>query len=272
MAIITIAAGLSVEGINFAIAQGGGSEASFPLVSAALDQAQKLIAENWKVFALGANNLSGIEPLKHPQGNYARSIQTGKSNFKRIVYSDSPVAGLIERGHPAFDMKQTHTIGPKSRRTKDGKYSYVIVPFRFGTPKAVRFGGNVMDNHTYRQVEKQSLRSAVSPGYHSPNAQGEQVFRNSAEWKGKGKHRLSAPGTNMHGMIRSDGTMNEAGIRNEKSGGYVTFRVISNRNLESVGWINPYQKAKPVSTRLAELNAEAIGKALLNAWEQEMME
>lgn len=65
------------------------------------------IYQAWLAFAMGQRDLGG-RTLKYPTGKYAASIKMKKINdlSYAIIADDSvPEAGILEVGHPRFDLK-----------------------------------------------------------------------------------------------------------------------------------------------------------------------
>lgn len=65
------------------------------------------IYKQWVAFALGERDLGG-RTLKFPTGKYAASIKIRKdSDSSYCVFADDslPEAGILEVGHPRFDLK-----------------------------------------------------------------------------------------------------------------------------------------------------------------------
>lgn len=61
----------------------------------------------WMSFAMGEGSLNG-KTLKYPTGKYAASIKVSKQSdlSYAIIADDSvPEAGILEVGHPRFDLK-----------------------------------------------------------------------------------------------------------------------------------------------------------------------
>lgn len=243
----------------------------FPGVSAALEDSAEGVRKMWQGFARGGN-LEGIESLKRPRGGYARSIKTrnyGPFNYE--VYSDAKVAEWIENGTEELDMKTKHPFGPRSRKAQTGKnkgYPYLIVPFRWGTPRTVGFR-NIMPREVYNivknKVKFRQTKTTVSADKSSvmtPNASGEMVGRaqysDVTESKSWGDRLTADMGEgvtdNMVGMSRMVG-------KNGKAAGYLTFRIISAAPGAS-GWIKPAMKPRPVTQTVANLSRNGINDAV----------
>lgn len=243
-----------------------------PNTAKAVEQAAKVVQGAWYEYAMGKRTFTGVPPLKNPSGGYAKGIKIEQSGpFRRTVVNTTQVAESLEYGTPELDMKETHTKGPRSRVSKKG-VAYLIVPFRWGTPKTVGFR-NVMPAQLYDLVahfKKMKTRvSADSPkADKTPNARGELVGRATYNKK---YDRLTmaqimdADGTvsinqmfNMNGMVRTTDSTGK-----DRSGGYFTFRVISAKSPPG-SWIKPATPARHVIEGLAKDAREPV-HALLEA-------
>ena len=202
-----------------------------PATSAAFETSTQLIRETWRGWAIGGP-LKGVANIKRPSPSLYASIEINQTGpFNATIESSSPYAQRIQDGTPELDMKKTHTIGPKSRVSRDGKSSYLIVPFRWGTPNeyggARAHFGNVIPQSVYPMAEAMEKsfilekRADGSKAVHvEKNAMGQDVERPEYQWG----DRLQAGG-NMNGMVRMG--------KETKGGGstYYTFRVISTKQI-----------------------------------------
>jgi hypothetical protein len=241
---------------------------SMPATSGAMKSMAGFVRNTWRGYARGGA-LLGVESLKRPSGGYARSIKIRKNGpFDYEIYSEAKVAAWIENGTDELDMKKTHPFGPRSRVSKpdkDGnKYSYLIVPFRWGTPKTVGFR-NIMPEAVYSIVKnklKFQQTKALMSTHQEANARGEMVDRaeySDVSEKGIWGDRLSADmddevTSNMEGMSSMLG-------QNGKSAGYFTFRIISSRP-GAKGWIKKATPPRPVTQAVAKLAEGVITDAV----------
>jgi hypothetical protein len=241
-------------------------EDNFPMTGIALSLGAKQIQSVWQDYALGKKELPGVPALKNPSGKYAQSIHTKPiGEFRHEIYSEAKIADWIENGTDKIDMKETHTKGPRSRRSKDG-VPYVIIPFRWGTPGTkknprVGFGNNVLTAGVYRRLLKESFRASsvtVSPNksdYKTPNAKGEMVGRAQHQWGSRLRGRDFAgtieQKTRMNGMVRFENGYDNEGNISKRYGGYFTFRVIS-KNSPKDSWIKPATPARHVTRGVQE--------------------
>ena len=241
-------------------------QGSMPSTAGAMSAGASLVRDTWKGFAMGGT-LPGIaQPLKNPNGGYARSIRTEKiGQFEHDIYSEAAIAGMIESGTKALDMKTTHPFGPRSRMSKEG-FPYLIIPFRWGTPegkdgKRVGFK-NIMTSGIYSRVKnKRKFRQTkvLKTTHNEPNYSGQQVSRadyNGADGKGGWGDSLDldigddANAAGMSSMVGQDG----------KAAGYFTFRVISAKQLitRPYSWIKPAMPARPVTRAVADVTRPTI--------------
>jgi hypothetical protein len=241
---------------------------NLPMTEIATKTAASVIRDAWRGYAMGGS-LGGIEKLKNPSGGYARSIKINKLGplfFE--IYSEASIAEWLEKGTPSFDMKTTHTKGPRSRVSLKG-YPYLIVPFRWGTPKTVGFR-NVMPQSVYNIVKnKKKFRQTktLDTTHYEPNARGENVERHEYSgtddkgiWGDQLKADMSEDVTpNMEGMSSMLG-------QGGKASGYFTFRVISsNPDANPTSWIHPGIRARPVTETVAKTTQETVSGLIDNA-------
>jgi len=240
-------------------------QGSMPATAGAMNAGANLVRDTWKGFALGGT-LPGIaQPLKNPNGGYARSIRLFRNGpFEYEIASEADIAKWIEEGTDELDMKKTHPFGPRSRVSKKGVH-YLIIPFRWGTPegkngKRVGFK-NIMPSSIYSIVKnKKKFRQTkvLKTTHNEPNARGEQVMRreySGADGKGGWGDRLKfgmADGMtdNMEGMSSMLG-------QDGKAAGYFTFRVISEKS-PGHSWRKPAMPARPVTRAVAAITQPAI--------------
>jgi hypothetical protein len=232
---------------------------TMPATGTALRDAADIIREVWRGYVAGARTLPGVEALKNPQGGLARSIRIEKIGpFHYQVVSNSKIMNYLIEGTSEVDMKETHTRGPRSRISKDGE-PYLIVPFRWGTPKTVGFR-NVMTAEVYSMVKKKKFEKSVVTGktHIEPNALGQPVERQEYEWG----DRLDMEGSNMDGMVRMKG-------HDGKSAGYFTFRVIS-RNSPAGSWIKPATQGKPITQGVVNATQKDVNELLDMAFRRDL--
>ena len=188
---------------------------------------------------------------------YAASIKTEISadGYSARIYSDDPMAGPIETGMPARDLKKMLDTSPKVRTAKSGKHAgqrYMIIPFRHSTPGNSALG-SAMPAAVYQQAErltksrvtgKVSMRSGLNAS--SLRTKGPlMTMRSTYKWGG----RLDGPSIpkNLRGMVRFD-TSSGA----QKSSSYLTFRAMTEW---SNGWIVP---AKPGTYIVKSVSEQAL--------------
>jgi hypothetical protein len=244
-----------------------------PITRHAMEEAADQIAKDWRDFAAGGE-LDGVKPLPRPNRSYLLGVKTRPLGFFcHEIYNESRAARQIEEGTPELDMKKTHPYGPKSRVSKKG-IPYLIVPFRWGTPGTVKFV-NVMPPNVYNIVGKfkkmeklvgadQSDKQSMNAHRMLPDGRSEKNGIDHAEMVGraqynKGYDRLSGMDedkSRMEGMVRST---DETG--KDRSGGYLTFRVIS-ADSPAESWIRPRVEPRHVVDALVELNRESINSSV----------
>jgi hypothetical protein len=260
------------------------SPQGLPATAKAVEQAAQVVQGLWHNYAIGKGSLTGVPPMKNPSQGYAKGIKIERPGpFRRVIVNESKTAEFLEYGTPELDMKKTHTKGPRSRvaptiiSKRTGKVlqkggPYLIVPFRWGTPKTVGFN-QVMPVDIYAIVKKfKKMQTRVSADDSpeedkTPNARGEMVGR--AKYN-KGYSRLTMKQIaeandgevsinqmfNMNGMVRTTDITGK-----DRSGGYFTFRVIS-ANSRPDSWIKPATPARNVIEGLMKAAKEPVDTIL----------
>jgi hypothetical protein len=248
--------------LQMALARFG--EGSMPGASMAMRQSAGFVRETWKGFAIG-----------YGSGKYARSIKIDrKGPFDYEIYSEDEIADWYENGTKDLDMKTTHPYGPRSRVSKKG-VPFLIIPIRWGTPGTVGFR-NVMPEQVYNIIKNftkmkklvgadQSDKQSMNAHRMLPNGRAGENGIDHTEMVGraqynKGYDRLNGmdfAGTiedksRMDGMVR---TTDETG--KDRSGGYLTFRVISAKSPEN-SWKRKGWPVRHVSRLVVEDTKERV--------------
>jgi hypothetical protein len=239
-----------------------------PMTEAATKAAANHIMEQWHGFAQGGD-LDSVEKLKKPNRWYFESIKSKKLGpLTYEIYSDAPIADWIENGTRSFDMKQTHTKGPRSRISKKG-VPYLIVPFQWGTPNTVKFG-SVMTQSVYSIIKKfekmRTLVGADNSNIKTPNNQTPSRMVGRAQYN-KGYDRLTGmeidgtveEKTKMNGMVRAEDSTGK-----NRASGYFTFRVISAKSRPG-SWINPGMKARHVTEAVVRKTKAPVSEMINEA-------
>jgi hypothetical protein len=252
-------------------------QGSMPATAGALNSGAGLVRDTWQGFAKGGS-LPGIsESLKHPNGGYARSIRVDKIGaFQYEIFSEAQIAEWIEKGTPEHDMKTTHPFGQRSRMSKEG-FPYLIIPFRWGNPKAIGFR-NVMPKSVYNIVKNKKKfrqtkalwdndknKSSTHPeknafGNYEKNGHQQVERQNYSGADGKGDW-----GDRLNSSMGEDVTQNMEGMssmlgQDGKASGYLTFRVISAKQLitKPYSWIKPAMPARNVTKAVADYTKPVI--------------
>ena len=144
----------------------------------------------WAGYLNHETKLDGIDFFKGSQ-RFISSLGVERiGNFQRRVYSKSSL--LEKRANEGikaveYDMKKTHPYGRKSRVSKDGESSYLIIPFSWGTSKgkSSRFN-NLIPQKNYRSVVKGlELSSRKNTTHNEINVHGENIERSEYNWGGR---------------------------------------------------------------------------------------
>jgi len=268
-----------LEVLQYALRKVAMQPDALPATAKAVEMGAKVARKMWQDFALGGK-LRGVKPLDNPSGHYARSIKIDKIGpFEHEVYSESKIAERIEKGTDRLDMKQSHTRGPRSRRSESTGHPYVIIPFRWGTPesgngKRVGFGKNIITAGAYKRLLDEGFKASrvkTSPNkskYKTPNAAGDAVGRAQYKW---GSRLDGVEDSRMEGMVRFENGYDREGKVRKRYGGYFTFRVISaDPNSESFrrgAWVRPATPsrnvAKTIEQEANEVVNAMVGRAIL---------
>ena len=238
---------------------------AMPNTYRAFKMSSALMAYTWKSYAMG-QPVPGGTRLKNPTGGYAKSIKEMMlSPFNRIVYSDAPIAKYLEDGTQQYDMKETHTHGPRSRvvkktRIKNGRVvaregdSYVIIPFRHGTPGSLSHSKLPQD--LYKKIilamrMGEISASSVKKGRRkkTPNASGELIPRANYRW---GSRLVDMPVPELEGMVVMDQS-----TKNSSRSSYFTFRIIS-VNSPAHKWIQRARPGHHFTTRVVANTSETV--------------
>ena len=267
-----------------------GDDKLLPHMDQALNTLAEAILVQWRKFTMG-ERMPGTPRVINSRGDYTKSISIAESTDKdtRVVQSDGPWTGWIEKGHGEIDLKPGLLHGPKARMGKNGPYT--IVSFRAGVPTSLR-SNQPMDQVTYAHMLKTTNRmdkefaagesdrpgtSRVLKGNH-PNSwktvDGGFRKRNQYEWG----YRLPASrggeaqvkqvqggkfnfnGTSYHiakGSYKWSTGKNTNMVRmdttagNKKTSEYRTFRVVSMRS-DPRSWVVPAQEPLPIREKVIE--------------------
>jgi len=247
-------------------------DGGFPATQENFQTVVNEMANTWRAFAAGQQQIAGVEPLKRASPQYVAGVKVRKNGpLDYTVYNDSKMAAGIENGTPQLDMKQTHPYGDKGRVANKGTKTnprwvpYLIVPFRWGTPGAWEgHFRNIIPDQIYKTILAQRRakiweRTTVTETTHEEsNFWGEMVQR--AEYQGEeGKRGWGA-------MLRGVGG-NEEGMSsfpdsaNPRNSMYFTFRIISAESPAN-SWIRPATAARKVAPNLATMYREALQAAV----------
>ncbi|MDC7221538.1 MAG: hypothetical protein PQJ59_16510 [Spirochaetales bacterium] len=214
--------------------------------------------------------------------------------FEHVVYSRDPVVHWMEYGLKSFDMKETHTKGPKSRvvkpRVRKGKVlnqwwqtrqdgsrylvhagdPYLIVPFRQHVKKMKEIQGDELKN-AYSYVQSQMRKDdftkskvTASPAdstTQSKNANQEMVKRAEYSWGTKIEFPKVEDGVDKYKHLR--------GMTKMQGGEFMTFRVVS-VNSPKNSWIHPGIPEKRYLRNILERGQEQISNIIGKALEKDL--
>lgn len=216
-----------------------------PATETAFSFSAKKLAEHWRAYAAGKEEISGVPPMKKPSRNYMMGVNVKKNSPTEYTISNTSAnAARLEYGTKAFDMKRTHPYGRRSRISDDGT-PYLIVPFSWGNPKSVTFQ-NRMSEDIYQIVAKMKKSTVKKETTFEQNYRGEPIERHTYNWGGS----LDSDAENASGMVR---------MHDAPTGGssYFTFRIISAKSPKN-SWRNPGIKARNVTQGLMKQYRQKI--------------
>lgn len=256
-----------IFGANQAIAS-----AVFPLIGQAVravaeEGAQRWKSAVWKAPIWEVEKSRYVESIKwNMVGPYAAEIST-----------DYKLAGEIENGRPAKDLKRMLQTSKKTRMVMSGAHAgqkYLIIPFRHNTPTQSGEGAHArqMPPDIYGQARQLAPSKLLPPGTTAPatrlSATGHVVPQHSYSWGGRlpaglaPKLKVEHKTDPFAGMVRMD-TSTRRGLKTTRSSAYLTFRIMGEW---SSGWVvspKPGLKlAENVAAGLQPVLDDAIGQAV----------
>lgn len=239
-----------------------------PKTARAFKTASSFVRYTWMTLAQ--------KTFKASTGQYARSIKVRMlTPFQHEIYTDHPIADILEHGAKRYDMKTTHPFGEKSRVvkktvTRKGRIvrkegdPYLVVPFRQGVPSARR---NPMSESAYEH-----LRRMINSGEFDvsgikaspkkskkvePNYKGELIPRATYNW---GDRLRDSSLDKLEGLVAMKAPSGPIESRTQ----YMTFRVIS-VNSPAHKWIHPGIKAHDFMEKVRNIVKEPVEKMVTDA-------
>lgn len=266
---------LSVDLSELLGANAGIAQAVFPLVGQAVRAVAEEGAFRWKQAVMHAKLWP--EGEKTP---YAESIKWQMVGpMSAEITTDFKLAGEIETGRPAKDLKRMLQTSKKTRAVQSGPHAglrYLIIPFRHNTPTESGVGAYApqMPPAIYAKARMLQASRVLPPGSKKPaqrlSASGHMVAQHSYSWGGRLPAGL-APKLQPHhatdpyaGMVRFDtSTPAKGGGKPTRSSAYLTFRVMGEW---SAGWVIKPRPglflAKGVADALQPVLEDAVGQAV----------
>lgn len=254
---------------------------AFPAVVGAVQAIANAAILQWKAYAQG-------EPLPNGQvigirsGTYEGSIQLAQiSPFHYRVFSNLAYAEAIETGSPARDLKTMLHSSLKVRISEKTGKRYLIIPFRWGTPGTVGFGGNVMPQvvHDFWKPKSVARSRVISMGTRVSGTGAHDIKTRkpvlvpqaSYEWGARlTKQHLGAMGITGTAAKRMAGMVN---MRNPGGSGgaahsqYLTFRIMTE---DSPGWRAPAIPGKYPAKTVADKIKPIAEQAFREAFKQDI--
>lgn len=250
------------------------SQAIFPLVGQAVKAVAEEGAFRWKSAVMKAKLWPDGE--KNP---YVESIKWQMLGpFTAEISTDFRLAGEIETGRPAKDLKRMLQTSKKTRMSKSGPHQgqkYLIIPFRHNVPTAGGEGAYApqMPPSVYAQAKKLSPSFLLPMMSKNPgirlSASGHYVTQYSYQWGGRLPAGMAPKLKTNHksdpyaGMVRFDTSTPGKGGKKTKSSAYLTFRVMGEWSTNWVVKARPgLYLAKGVAEGLQPVLETAVGQAL----------
>jgi hypothetical protein len=232
----------------------------FPIVTQAIASVAELGANQWRDAVMKAR----IAPFE--KSAYADSIQWKMTGgFSAEIWADYKLAGEIETGRPARDLKQYLRTSRRTRISNSKKHpgqKYLIIPFRHNTP-GYSAHSRPMPNLIHHAAKQLSKSSVVGSGIRISGT-GHPVSQSIYNWGGRLPAGMLPKAKPHHvtdlyaGMVRMNTSAGGG-----KSSAYLTFRVMGEW---SIGWVVPAKPglylAREVSTGLQPVLEEALAKAV----------
>jgi len=232
------------------LALGAITPESFGGYREALREAARDAAELYADYLLG-DPIPGHVALKKPAELFGQIIcrPAEGASFTWVIGHDDDKARQIEYGTPEYDMKKSIANSAKARRSARTGALYLIIPFRHGSNedgKGTR-GFRPMPKAVYKVAKMLAFSRHLAPATNPRlSATGHFVTAYRYDWGGRlpaglGPRLLSSNGLYQHktdlyaGMVRFKDNATPNGNR---SGGYITFRVMS-QNSPPGSWIRP---------------------------------
>lgn len=256
---------LTVPNLDPMIQQLEKSEGKLLNTQKAVQQATEIVKQTWIQYVSGVRvSYSGGTFVVHDRnGEYIRSIQTivpYRSKTGGIVFSDSEVAQLVEDGYGPFDMKPGLLKSSRARTYigKDGKeHRYLTVPFRHNVPGANAIGA-AMPTNIYNQARKLDfsyITGRNSMGYLTYKWGGRLGNTDQGQKTKPPVGGMDAPYPWTTGPYSGMVRMYDAATG--KSGGYLTFRRVSDRSNPN-SWWHPGVKPRPVTRAVIEATEKPV--------------
>lgn len=244
----------------------GIAQAIFPLVGQAVRAVAEEGAFRWKSAVMKAK--------LWPEGEKTPYVESIKwqmvGPMTAEISTDFKLAGEIETGRPAKDLKRMLQTSKKVRAGKSGT-KYLIIPFRHNSSGNNAYA-KAMPIAVYSQAKQLSVSRLLPPGSINPpqrlSASGHMVAQHSYQWGGRLPAGLAPKLKPSHatdpyaGMVRFDTSTMKNG-KKVRSSAYLTFRVMSET---SSGWVIPARPGlylvKKVSDDLQPVLEDVVGQAV----------
>lgn len=236
-------------------------EGSLPNTAKAVEQSTLIVQQIWQSYAMGARVTysGGSFIVQSRNGDYARSIQRQfpyRSRTSGIVFADSLEADMVEDGYGPYDMKPKLLSSSKARVNDKGQ-RYITIPFRHNVPGAGATGA-AMPQNIYNQAKRLDFSTITgrNPWGRFTYLWGGRTGASSQGQQTKAKvGGMTAPYQWKTGQYSGMVRMKDSATG--KSGGYLTFRRIS-ENSDPNSWWHPGQKPRPVTQAVIENSEEQV--------------
>lgn len=216
------------------------SRGELPNLAASVESGANYFMATWADYAGGGRIPGAGFRVSNARGGYMNSIKKKKINaFHYKVWSDSEVGVALEEGKSNVDLKSFFERSEKRREKKDGGW-YLTIPFRHNVLKLMGLGVNTKTlwGMTFSRIK----------GYQAAKKGKGNVIpvRNGKIRKYKWGTRLKVDNGLINGLTRMKGlTMKIGGKTVKQTGGYMTFRRVSDKSPEDSWFIKQWPKGGP---------------------------
>lgn len=202
--------------------------------------------------------------LKKTRKLYKNAMYVDRVNTTEVVFGlsagDNGLAIALEEGKEPFDLKEGFKHSSKVKKTLEGGW-YLTIPFRYATLGAVAESMifqerlpkdiyNLAKNNGGKALKKSQL-----PSQYAQLGQRKELITSNGIIPA---YTHKSP--KYQGLVRLD----VSSTKDEKRGGYFTFRRVSNKS-DVLSWIHPgFEAKKFMDKALSEAQIDLVAEVALN--------